>query len=261
VASAADTPAGEALLRIRRERVHTAMLIELLVLLVFLALAFAFVKDSEKRFDTLQEQLLAREREVAAARRQIRVLEVRNRILQGENEALGQSLRRFIRTHEGPLRANDRIVAVRAATFDAQVARITEAERIVEERQKENATLRATLAASGKGGSDLPPCTVASGRFIARIDLLPSGAIRVRPKWDPAAAAQVARVPGLAELASSREIDGAAFRRLARQVQAWGKNQPTPCGFYVEVYSQHARLDLYKRQFQLVGAHFYPAMR
>lgn len=261
MASAAEIAAGDALIRVRRERIHTTMLIELLVLLVFLAMAFAFVKDSEKTFSRLQERLEEAERRLDQARREIRRLEFDKRLLVEENESLQKSLRRFMAGHEGTLPANEKAVLIRQSTLDAQTARLSQAERIIEERQRDNAALRGKLQAAGKGGSDLPQCAVASGRFIARIDLLPDGGFRVAPKWPADAAPQAAKVPGLVALASSRAMGNAEFRRLAGQVQAWGKAQPVPCGFYVEVFSQHSQLQMYKRQYQTVGAYFYPAMR
>jgi hypothetical protein len=237
------------------------MLIELLVLLVFLALAFAFVKDSEKRYDRLQEDLADARRQIAALKRENGRLAEANGLLQEENEALQKSLRRFIAGHTGTLVANEKLVLIRQSTFDAQAARTSETKRMIEERQAENAALRNKLMAAGKGGSDLPRCAVASGRFIARIDLLPDGRFRVTPKWPAAAAAEVAQVPGLAAIASAGPLDAASFRRLAAQTQAWGKSRAVPCGFSVEVFSQHSQLQLYKRQYQTVGTYFYPAMR
>jgi hypothetical protein len=261
MASAAEIAAGDALIRVRRERIHTTMLIELLVLLVFLAMAFAFVKDSEKTFSRLQERLDAAERQLEQARSDIRRLEFDKRLLVEENESLQKSLRRFMAGHQGTLPANEKAVLIRQSTLDAQTARLSQAERIIEERQRDNAALRGKLAAAGRGGSDLPQCPIASGRFIARVDLLPSGGFRVSPKWPSDASAQVATVPGLVALASSRPLDTASFRRLAGQVQAWGKAQTVPCGFYVEVFSQHSQLQMYKKQYQAVGAYFYTAMR
>lgn len=259
--SVAELNAGQALLSVRRERVHNAMLIEILVLLVFLAMAFAFVRDNEHRFDSLEDRLRQREQELVVARREIARLELTNEILREENAALERSLRRFIADRRGTINANDRIIAMREETFQAQIARLSEAETIVRERQIENASLRDRLRVSGRGGTDLPPCTVASGRFIARIDFLGDGSFRVAPRWQSTAAAAVAEVPSLAALASNRTIGNDEFKILASQVQRWGRNQAVPCGFYVEAYSQHSQLDLYKRQYQAAARYFYVAMR
>jgi regulator of replication initiation timing len=237
------------------------MLIELLVLLVFLAMAFAFVKDGEKRYDRLQEDLAEARQQIEALQRENGRLAEANHLLQEENEALQKSLRRFIASHTGTLPANEKLILVRQVTFNAQAARTSEAERIIEERQTENAVLRNKLTAAGKGGSDLPRCAVASGRFVARVDLLPDGRFQVSPKWPVAAAAEVAKVPGLTAIASATPLNAQTFRRLAAQAQNWGKSQAIPCGFSVEVFSRHSQLQMYKRQYQTVGTYFYPAMR
>jgi cell division protein FtsL len=253
--------AGDALVRVRRERIHTSMLIELLVLLVFLAMAFAFVRDSEKRFDRLQDKLNETQNKLDDAQREILKLNQEKRVLIVANRALSASLRRYIEGHTGTLRANDQMVTIPQTELEKQSGRLSEVEKMLVELQAENGALRAKMAASGHGGTDLPRCTVAAGSFIVRVDALAGGDFSVKPMWAEAASAKVSEVPGLVELASNRPISGAKFRQLAGQVQAWGKAQSIPCGFSAVVHNQHSQLELYKRQYQVVSAFFYTAMR
>lgn len=252
---------GAELVRIQRERVHTSMLIELLVLLVFLAMAFAFVKGNEQRLDTVQEELEEQRMLLAEAREKIGRLERENERLLEENGSLERSLRRFMSTHEGTLLPNERYVLVRQQEFSAQIARSVDAETIIEDQQEELAQLQSRLEAEGRGGSDRPRCRVASGDYIVRIDMLASGGYIVYPNWPKDAATAVANVPGLVKLASSRSLSEAEFSNLANQMDQWGRSQPIECGFYAVATLKHSSLTTYRRQQQVIGRYFYAAWR
>lgn len=261
LASPQELAAGDALVRVRRERIHTAMLIELLVLLVFLAMAFAFVRDNEKRVDTIQDKLKETEKKLDEANMEIAELSQEVETLKRANRELQIQLARFMDAPKGTLPATAKLILLPEKDFKENVGRRAEAEKIIADLQVENAMLRKKLATSGKGGTDLPRCAVAAGSYIARIEALGSGGFIVRPMWSVDAAPTVAQVPGLVELASSKPLSQSEFRQLASKVQSWGKQQQTPCGFSVIVQSQHSQMSLYKRQFQIVGAHFYSAWR
>lgn len=252
---------GEALVRIQRERVNTSMLIEVLVLLVFLAMAFAFVKDNEKRLDNIQEQLEQEREKRRQAENEVKRLSAINERLIQENQALQRSLRRSLAQRDGTLLPNDQYVLVREKEFTEQVGISADLKRIVADQQKDIQQLNNRLNEQGRGGSDRPRCRVASGDYIVKIEMLAGGQYRVSPNWPSEAGPEVARVPGLIQLANSSSIGRGEFERLAAQMNKWGRDQSIPCGFYAVATLKHSSLSTYRQQQQVISRYFYAAWR
>jgi hypothetical protein len=254
----ADIVAAEdALSRVRKERVHTTMLIEVLALLVFLSMAFAFVLKEEgdrldpwkEKADRLEHQLAAQQRENASLRRQITSLQL-------EIDTLEASIRRLVAEHTGTLPPTG-YVTLSTGEVSKWVGRHSNDQAMLEELRRENAALRAQLqAAHGKGGTDLPNCPVTAG-FLLSIDVYGDGTFAAHPAWNSGAADIARRVPGVPSLSSGRQMDRSEFASLAGQVAHWGRGQPIPCGFRTKVTEHHGDLALYKRQVALVEQYFY----
>ncbi len=243
-------------LRIRKERIHTTMLIELLVLLVFLALAFAFVTKDESSVSSLQAKVDQLARDLGAARKQVSLLQLRNDELIAANRDLRQSLFRWMDRHQGTLAASDQPIVLPKSQFDKLTNRLGNADDMVKERQDENAKLRLQLAAARGGGTDLPNCPVTAG-FLIKVDLYGDGALVVHPAWNPGAADSVSQVPGALALASGGRLSGPEFQSRAAGVAAWGRSLATPCGFRAQVTEHHSNLTLYKTQVRAVERYFY----
>jgi hypothetical protein len=250
--------AAEAVLRVRKERLHSTMLVEILALLVFLAMGFALVSRDEMAAQPLLDKIAKLKRDLKERDEAIHDLNVRVRGLEIANEQLAVSLKRFARQHEGTVRANERIVVLPQDQFTAIATDLANKTALLEDKQQENADLRGRLEAAGKGGSDLPNCTVTSGLLIS-VDLQPGGSFAAHPLWQPSAGPAASQVPGLAELASGRNLGRAEFQRLAEQVQSWGRRQPTPCGFRARVKPRHSNLAQYLQQHRVVARYFYTA--
>lgn len=250
--------AAEAVLRVRKERLHSTMLVEILALLIFLSMGFALISRDEMAVQPMLDQIAKLERDLRDRENQIRELKIRIRGLEIANEQLAVSLRRFAQDHKGPLRANDKIVVLPQDQFTAITTDLANKTALLEGKQQENANLRERLRATGKGGTDLPNCTVTSGMLIS-VELQPGGSFAAHPLWAASAAPAVRQVPGLNELASGRSLSRAEFQRLAEQVQGWGKQQPTPCGFRARVKPKHGNLDQYLQQHRVVARYFYTA--
>lgn len=248
--------AADALIRIRRERVHTTMLIELLALLIFLAMTFAFISRDEMAADPLQEKVEKLTRQVAKQDKQIRELRAQNRELVNVNRELATSIKRLLSTHSGTLAAND-LLTLTKAHFDEMVDDAANKGAILEARQKENAQLRAKLA--GNGGTDLPNCPVTPG-FIVRIDALPGGGFSVSPLWAQNAQATAVKVTGLSVLATSTPMSVGAFRNFAGQIKAWGEHQAIPCGFRARMVARHGSLNQFISQQRIAAQYFYLAI-
>lgn len=253
-----EAESAETLLRVRKERLHSTMLVEILALLVFLAMGFALVSRDELAAQPLADKADRLERLLAERDQQIRELEVRVRGLELANQQLAQSLRRFAGQSKGTLRANDRVVVLPQDQFQSLTTDLANKSSMIDERQRENARLRGQLAAAGKGGTDLPNCTVTPG-FLVSVDLEGNGTFLVRPMWAGTAENAVRQVSGVTQLASSRSLGKAEFQRLAQRVQDWGRSRSVPCGFRARVKPKHGNLDSYLQQHRVVARYFYTA--
>lgn len=237
------------LLRLRKERVHSTMLVEVLALLIFMAMTFAFVLRDDaartnpwkQKHDQVAAELKTAKVEVASLKRQVSELERANRQL--------------LRTYTGTIAANDAMV-IDKAQWRELINKLANAEAIVESQQRANAAMQERL--NGRGGSDLPNCTVSPETFIVRIDLV-GGGYRVSPLWNSAADGAVSEVTGLKALASSRTLSTGEFRRLAAQVRAWGRGQAIPCNFRAQVFTQGGVITV--AQQNIIGDAFYARVR
>jgi hypothetical protein len=248
----------EAVLRVRKERLHSTMLVEILALLVFLAMGFALVSSDEQAAQPLLDRIRHLESDLADRDKQVRELQVRVRGLEIANGQLAESLRRFAQIKRGTLPANDRIVVLPQDQFASITHELANNRALLDERQNENASLRAKLTASGKGGSDLPNCPVTPGLIIS-VDLQANGSFAGHSLWSPSAIEKVRESPGLTQLASGRSLSRGEFQRLAQQVQNWGRSQTPQCGFRARVKAKHGNLNEYLDQHRVVAQYFYTA--
>ena len=248
-------------LRVRKERVHSTMLIELLALLIFLSMAFAFVQKEEgdranpwmERFRRAQAELREARSQIDAMRLQLRQLEARVRIVEEANRLLRASI-------QGPLAANDTRVLIGRDQLAGITGSNENLRALLDQLQRENAALRARLTATGRGGTDLPRCLVSPG-FLFRVRVSGGDAYTVTSAWPQSAAGAVAGVSGAASLGAGRTMSRSEFEQLAGQVHGWGTRQSPPCGFTVVVSAAHENLRLYQRQQQVIGRYFYAAYR
>ena len=244
------SPGADAAVRMRKERVHSAMLIELLALLIFVAFAFAFVlKEEGDKINPWKEKYDRVEMELKTAKKEIADLEKRNRTLARQVASLEASVRRLIASHDGPLAANDKVVPLDRSEFD----RLANDAALAQTLQAENANLRVRL---NGGGTDRPNCLVTPG-FLISVELLSDGNFRVRPAWSQNAGAAVAAVDGATQLGGSGVISPAQFSALSSRVDGWARQQSPACGFRARVSESHGNLTLYKRQVRTVERYFY----
>lgn len=223
------------------------MLVEVLALLIFMAMTFAFVLRDDalatnpwkQRYDAIAQQL-AHER-------------AENARLQSRLAELERANRQLLRRYEGPIPANDALVITRDQ-WQELIDRLANAEAVVESQQSDIRNLQERL--SGNGGTDLPNCTVSPTSFIVRI-YLSGGGYRAVSSWPASSNQAVANVPGLAALGSGRTLSQGEFVSLSQQVRAWGRAQPVPCAFRAEVFPQHSSMDLYRRQQSAINGAFY----
>jgi hypothetical protein len=248
-----DTP-----LRLRKERLHTTMLIELLALLVFMAMAFAFVSRETEEANPMADRIDQLERLLRERDQRIRQLRIEVRNLREINEQLGESLRRLLNDPRTPLRANSRLVMLPEARFNEMIADLANQNEIIRARQEENSSLRSRLTASGRGGAGLPNCPVASG-FLVSITVTGDDGFVVAPLWAATARPAVARIPGAIELTSGGRLNRTTFRRLADQLRRWGVAQNPACSFRARIRASHGNLALFQQQHRVAAQYFYMA--
>lgn len=241
---------------LRKERVHNTMLVELLALLIFLAMAFAFVLKEEgdranpwkEKHDRVQAELVAAQKKIAGLNRVVKALEIKV-------TALEQSLRRFLARSAGTLPANDQVVMSKAE-IDKLVAELANAKAVIQEQSTDNANLRARM----NGGVDLPPCTVTAGPLL-RFDLLADGRFRAQPSWTAGADAIARTIPGVRELASGRSVDRRELLQQTRRIQSWAQKQTQKCQFRVRAHAAHNDAGLFNRQVSDLEQTFYVSRR
>jgi len=240
--------------RSRKERVHTTMLIELLVTLVFLAMAFAFVQKDEQSASVLQTRIDELTRQLAQVRLENSHLRAENSDLSRINQELRYSLARWMERPRQSIPASEQPIVLPKSEYIDLKNRLTNAEAMAREAQRENGMLRGQLGK--KGGTDLPNCTVTAG-FLLSIEFLPDGTLRSSPTWQPGAEQAVRSVPGIAQIATGQGLGQREFSVSAAKAAVWGRSQVQACGFRVQVVERHADLDLYKQQLRTVERYFY----
>jgi hypothetical protein len=245
-------------LRLRKERLHTTMLIELLALLVFMAMAFAFVSREHEEANPLVERVERLERMLRERELQIRQLRLEVRSLRQINQQLGESLRRLLNDPRTPLRANSRLVMLPEARFNEMIADLSNQSEIIQARQQENTSLRTRLTAAGRGGAGLANCPVTSG-FLVSINVTGDDGFVVTPLWGAAAGPAVARIPGARDLASGARLNRTGFRRLADRLKQWGLAQNPQCSFRARIRASHSNLNLFQQQHRVAAQYFYMA--
>lgn len=241
MANSRETASAD-LLKLRKERVHSTMLVEVLALLIFMAFMFAFVLRDEasntnvwkRKHDLVAAELRLVKRENARLTREVRELKTVNRQLLNEIS--------------GTIPANDKLV-ITTSQWQELIDRLGAAEgRVV--------VLEEQLG--GRGGVDLPPCPGIQSNFVVKIHLV-QGGYRVTPNWPASAEPAASRVAGLLDLANGRTRSASEFRRVAAQVRSWGERQTPKCGFRAEVITSNGVISVTQKQ--TVDSAFYTAVR
>jgi len=243
-------------LRAQNEQIVTFTLVELLTQLVFVAMLLAFVLRNEALHTAPgAEEIRRLNAELAARDKELHGLRHERDLLREELNQEQLRVRALLGSKGVTLPYGT--VSLSQEEYDALVS----AKLVLQAKQKELASAKAEIAAlkGGKGGNDLPSCTVTSG-FLLDIALLGDGGFEVVPSWDKGA--PVAQVPGLPELGGGQKMSLGAFQRFGNRVHQWGLANPDgPCAFRAIVRRKHGNAGLFERQFQQASQSFYVAIR
>lgn len=231
--SVSDTPDPRALAQVerererskrRRDRVLMISIVELLTILVFVAMTYALVNETDA---SLRPNL---ERELREARARIEVLETENGKLQAERDMW----RRIA------LAARDLVGLPQNAT--------------PEEIERE---IRRRLGGSARGICASPSGTLIRVHLLAdgKLDVEAGGGLRGAP-WTPEETAEAHAIPGFEALIAEPAMTQARFLELAAPLNEQGVHRAPPCGYRAETLSEHDGRRLAFEQVNTVRSRF-----
>jgi hypothetical protein len=246
--------------RLRRQQVVNLSMTELLLLVVFMALAFAFLSKEEDLRDIpleleqvkqenqrLQSEILSLKRERTALLEEreqlrIRVAELERRL----KELLPEGL--------PPAPNNEPMAQIPESELKALRQQNRNLDQIARELRDENGMLKRQLG--GKGGEGPPKCNVTSG-FLLNLDLRGDGSISGTPAWDHAAGSVVAKLPGIALLSSGAPLSGPQFVAARDELNKWADSQAQQCRFSVKARRLHNNISTFEYQLNLILNDFF----
>lgn len=245
---------GEAA-RSRRAQIVALSFTELLLLLVFMSIAFTFLSKEEgkrniplvqRQRDEARAELKIRTKELALAKAQVNALQQENERLNGYIKALTSSAT-SIAPDISPFPPPGYGIEQLRALAREQRTIITALQGQIRELQ--------TRLNGGKAPG-LPICTVTSG-FMINFALEADGSFVGAPGWKSEMAFAVQDIDGVEVLASGRNLNAAQFAAEGAKVKAWGLKQSQPCTVRVSYARNTTDAGIFERQLKALGDAFY----
>lgn len=237
--------------RLRRAQIVTLSISEIMLLLVFMAIAFSFLAKNEGR-----EAIPRVEQELREAKARIATLEDLVRALRTERDRLKADFKELseeLASRQEP----DTTVTPRSETPrltpDEVKKRVVSLQALVNELQDENAKLRQMVGGKAPG---LPRCLVTSG-FMFRFVLLADGHISGSPSWDAGALPNPAGLPGVNILSSGMPLGDRELIFAAAQLNHWADSLPQPCRFSVMARRETMDAATFDHQLRVLEGFFY----
>lgn len=241
----------------RRMEIVNLTVTEIMMLMVFVAMAFSFLAKEEGLRDVsiLQRQL----DEVTAERDRLKAVTEQQRRdiaqLQQEKAELERRLAQLL-PYADRLQPGDwtQVPKAELARLHAEIGRLT---AIVNEQQRMIEELRKQLGAEGKG-SGYPNCLVTSG-FLIDVVLLADGRFATRPAWGSGSEAIATALPGMAELLAG-PLAAEPFKAAAGRLRGWAETQEVKCRFRVRMLLDgESDRRTFLAQQAIVDEFFYPS--
>lgn len=228
-------PAWSSASRVRRAQVVSLSLTELMLLLVFMAIAFSFLakEESQREVPKLQARLDAALRETDRLEREKAELTQKLADAVQDDERLRQFLERVQIDSETLRPRGDSITIDSSHVY--------------------------TLATTVARAPGHPQCSL-TGRYLVRLQLLSGGQIRGTRLWDRKDASLVANLPGLAALSSGQSLSLADFGAAAKAVHE-ASLKSNNCVFAVETIRRTKDADLFDAELRAVERYFNVARR
>ena len=235
-------------IRNQNELVVTFTLVEFLTAMVFIAMALALILRNEAREEVLRDLNPSQERmrelrdTVAAQRDRIGRLTSENEALLRELADKDSLIRRLMANRNAALPPGETVVS-RAYLNELRGDAAISGERaaIIRGLEEQIRALR------GGATITLARCPTNTGDLLT-VRLHGNGMLSARPAWRSEFAARVARVPGVAELSSGRQMSLSEFGRYADRAAQWGLAQDPRCRFRVSMETAHSNMAIYRRQ-------------
>jgi FtsZ-binding cell division protein ZapB len=248
--------------RIRRQQVVNFSMTELLLLVVFMAVAFAFLSKEEdlrdiplikKELEEVKRENQRLQSEILNLKRERTALLEEREQLRSRVAELERRLKELLPEGLPPAPNNEPMAQIPESELKALRAQNRNLNQIAREFQAENGTLRRQLGGKGAG---LPKCIVTSG-FLLNLALRGDGSISGTAAWDEAAGSVASKLPGLAVLSSGAALSRAQFTSAGNELIAWANSQETPCRFSVKLTRLHSDISVYENQLNEVEMFFY----
>jgi cell division protein FtsL len=228
-----------------RSQVFSLSVTELLFLMVFVAMAFAFFADAEGKTELtsaqndvkeLKEQL--RKEKESGERQNAKIAD-----LKGQVEILTDFVGNLL---------GDESVTLGEMGFGKSVDQRNHFRKDLEKRYKKH------LKRLGCG-TGYPRCKVTNSTLLS-LYLREDGALDVSARWNEDAREAITQVPGLMQLVTKRTVTMEEFSRHAEQIFQWGDSQDVACRFHVDASSMAPNLSagFVSERMRIIDKYFYP---
>jgi cob(I)alamin adenosyltransferase len=244
---------GEAA-RARRAQIVALSLTELMLLLVFMSIAFTFLSKDEAKRDIPKVQRDLEEAQAALKEKSRQLAIARQRIqdLQEENHRLNE----YIKELTGATNSISPNAEFPPPGYglDRLRALAREQRSIISALQRQIGDLQKKV--NGGRAPGLPICTVTNG-YLINFTLEADGNITGAPGWKSEMAFAVNEISGAQELASGRSLRLTELSASAAKVKSWGLRQVPPCTVRVSYARKTTDAGIFERQLKILGDYFY----
>ncbi|PWC82498.1 hypothetical protein TSH100_23650 [Azospirillum sp. TSH100] len=238
----------------RRNDIINLTMTEVMILMVFAAMAFSFLAREEGM------------READRLRAQVSVLEAERDRLAAENLTLTEKIhdleksladleRLVAQLPPQDNRDHAKLVILPASQLDQLNSELARKQQSVVEQKRLIEELSKKLAKEGKG-TGLPRCPTPAG-FLVEATLLADGGYSFQKAWEPKDDEAVLALPGITGLLSGGRIASDEVRLHAQALFDWGNAQEVPCRFHVSTKVQRMDLDMFLRMLNTLETYFY----
>ncbi|MEN8237413.1 MAG: hypothetical protein ABFQ95_07745 [Pseudomonadota bacterium] len=212
---------------------------EILLMMLFVAMAFSFYSDLEAQIGVTVAEKKAEELEELFNKEKMENKQRKKRIKDLKTEII--QLNDFVNHLLG--KRSD--VHLQSSEYSCW--------KLVDVQQKKLSSLMRGC------GTGYPRCTVTSGNLFA-IHIRSDGMLNVTQRWDEGGDLAVDKVPGAKALVGKGTVTMMEFRRYAEQIFQWSESQKVRCRFHVDASSKAPSLsaDFVAERMHVIDTYFYP---
>jgi hypothetical protein len=243
--------------RTRRAQIVALSLTELMLLLVFMSLAFTFLAKDEGKIEIprVQRELDEKKLELKQLTKELAAVKKSLVAVQQENDRLDEYIKELTGSADS--------ISPDSNTFPPSTYGIEQLRALAREQRSIIVALQQQISAlqtkiNGGKAPGLPICTI-TNHYLVLFTLEADGTFVGAPGWSQEMAFATRDVPGLDQLTSRRALNPDEFNAAAAKVKAWGVSQSQPCTVRVS-YTRHTTdAGIFERQLNALGNFFYKA--